>query len=148
MGKADLYCTLQKADSANFYLTKCLKNLEARKSDFSKANGLNLKACLTGKLGRLDAALQYLDSSRVAQEPGSNYFSVQGFILLEKHNYEEALSSLTRSIEMQPDNPEAYLYRGLTYHRLNKAEAGCNDLKMSAKQSSYQANMSLRALCK
>jgi len=56
---------------------------------------------------------------------------LQGMIHLEEEAYEQAFTAWQQSLEVYPENPLAYFYKGLTIHTLGGTTYACEDLKIA-----------------
>jgi len=60
-------------------------------------------------------------------------------------DYPSAITDLTRSIEIEPDNPENYFFRGLLLNVLGENDQACEDFKMAKKMG---ADIEISKFCK
>ncbi|QDZ60085.1 hypothetical protein EVD19_00920 [Elizabethkingia meningoseptica] len=63
------------------------------------------------------------------------------------NKYEDAISSLTKSIELNPKYGMAYFYRGTFNYQLDNKEEACRDLKKS-EELGIKAQPSMDEYCK
>ena len=53
----------------------------------------------------------------------------EGKVYIRTEEYEKAVQFLTESIELDPNNAEAYHFRGSAYYFLGKTKSSCEDWK-------------------
>lgn len=75
------------------------------------------KAISSSNAGRLDEAISYLGTA-INQDPDFFHaFYERGLLFGYKGEFDRAIADFTRSLELNPNDPEAYNNRGLTYAR-------------------------------
>jgi tetratricopeptide (TPR) repeat protein len=87
------------------------------------------------ELKKFDDALRLtivgLKKTDLGNDWKANLLRNQGFAYLGLEQYEMAILSLNKSIELNPSNSFAYYFRALSNIGLNKTDSVCNDLKKS-----------------
>lgn len=76
-----------------------------------------------------------------------NYYVERGKLLLEQENFEDAILNFSKAIELDQNNDEALLQRGISYHKLNNILAGCSDFRRAANLGNDEARVMLEAHC-
>ncbi|MCW8961097.1 MAG: tetratricopeptide repeat protein, partial [Ignavibacteriaceae bacterium] len=65
----------------------------------------------------------------------------------EKERFEEAITSFSQAIEINPKFELAYFERGLLQHKVNDKDGGCADLKKALEMGYLQASEFISDLC-
>ncbi|MGA8164677.1 MAG: tetratricopeptide repeat protein [Waddliaceae bacterium] len=71
-----------------------------------------------------------------SSQPGwflAQFYLIKGELLNEAFLYSEAIELLTKSIQLNPKNPQAYLTRAYTYFELNQIDQAIEDYEESLK---------------
>jgi tetratricopeptide (TPR) repeat protein len=76
-----------------------------------------------------------------------NYYVERGKLLLQQENYEDAILNFSKAIELEQNNDEALVQRGITYHKVNNILAGCADFRRAAYLGNDEARVMLEAHC-
>ena len=76
-----------------------------------------------------------------------NYYVKRGKLLLQQENYEDAILNFSKAIELDQNNDEALVQRGITYHKVNNILAGCADFRRAAYLGNDEARVMLEAHC-
>ena len=76
-----------------------------------------------------------------------NYYVKRGKLLLQQENYEDAILNFSKAIELDQNNDEALVQRGITYHKVNNIIAGCADFRRAAYLGNDEARVMLEAHC-
>ena len=93
------------------------------------AGAAALGAGLT-EAGQLDDTLRMLDEVRRTVGPAyeTEYHNLRGNAYLAMGRIDEALSDLTRAIELDPDNSSVIANRGETYRSIGRHDEALSDL--------------------
>ena len=76
-----------------------------------------------------------------------NYYVKRGKLLLQQENYEDAILNFSKAIELDQNNDEALVQRGIAYHKVNNILAGCADFSRAAYLGNDEARVMLEAHC-
>ncbi len=77
----------------------------------------------------------------------SKYYLQRGKLLQNQENYEDAILNFSKVIELDQNNDEAFLQRGIAYHKVNNILAGCSDFLRAANLGNDEARVQLEAHC-
>lgn len=78
----------------------------------------------------------------------SNYYKSRGMTYLMTSMYRYALSDLAMSLDLNPDDAEAWMYLGIVKIRSGDKENGCSDLERARKMGNAEAVKSILDNCK
>ena len=115
------------------------KVFEKAIDDFSKASELNYKVSSANynsglaslQLNQPDKAKKYLNNcikSDSESKHSANAYHLLGVMEMMQNRNEKALSYFNRSLELDPENIDAYYNRGIAYGLLLKPQEALNDL--------------------
>ena len=76
-----------------------------------------------------------------------NYYVKRGKLLLQQENYEDAILNFSKAIELDQNNDDALVQRGIAYHKVNNILAGCADFSRAAYLGNDEARVMLEAHC-
>jgi len=76
-----------------------------------------------------------------------NYYLERGKLLFQQEKFEEAILNFSKAIELDQNNDEALVQRGVTYHKVNNIIAGCADFSRAAFLGNDEARVLLEAHC-
>ena len=62
-------------------------------------------------------------------------------------NYTDAILNFSKAIELDQNNDEALVQRGIAYHKVNNILAGCADFSRAAYLGNDEARVMLEAHC-
>ena len=74
-------------------------------------------------------------------------FFSKGNLEYELKRYTEAVSDLTQAIGLNPENPNAYILRGLVYQILGEDDNACHDFKKACQIGSERGCMESQGFC-
>jgi len=84
--------------------------------------------CLTHPRGG-QRAIEYLNTLVMAASIFSIVHRVKGYVLLKSEQYDEAAEDFSKSLMFDPDDSDAYFYRGTALGMLGRSEEAIADLK-------------------
>jgi tetratricopeptide (TPR) repeat protein len=76
-----------------------------------------------------------------------NYYVERGKLLGLQENYTDAILNFSKAIELDQNNDEALVQRGIAYHKVNNILAGCADFSRAAYLGNDEARVMLEAHC-
>ena len=81
-------------------------------------------------------------------DPTKDLFYLQrGKLLGIQEKYEDAILNFSKAIDLNQENDETLLQRGLAYHKVNNILAGCSDFRRAAYLGNDEARVMLEAHC-
>lgn len=86
-------------------------------------------ATLSMDLGRIDEAVRYIDIAIAGGPLIPHFHRTKALICLRKEAYEEALLSIDRSVEIEPEFGEAHATRGLILAKLKRSDEAMRSCK-------------------
>lgn len=108
--------------------TKALSLLPKDASPSTRSSYLAHRAVMLAQHGRLAAAVQDLDKA-IMLEPSSTNYLHRGRSQLKRRRYKDALSDLTRSIHINPYDPDAYKLRAEVNRNLRRMPSSEEDAR-------------------
>ena len=76
-----------------------------------------------------------------------NYYLERGKLLSDASNFEDAILNFSEVIDLDQNDDEAFLQRGIAYHKVNNILAGCSDFLRAANLGNDEARVLLEAHC-
>ena len=76
-----------------------------------------------------------------------NYYVERGKLLSLQEKYEDAILNFSKAIELDQNNDDALVQRGIAYHNVNNILAGCADFNRAAYLGNDEARVLLEAHC-
>ncbi|MDD2195890.1 MAG: tetratricopeptide repeat protein [Bacteroidales bacterium] len=125
-------------DDVKHYLTFYPNNIEANKmfADYSISAGKSIDALL--QLGKL-----------IKVKPANyEYYLLRAKIYMETKKWDIASIDLNKCLELNPDNAEAYLNRGICKVNMGKNKEACSDWKIAIKKGNFKAQEYSYKYCK
>jgi tetratricopeptide (TPR) repeat protein len=109
------------------------------------SNALHLKADGLDQMGKTEEAVNYYSKAISIADNDPILYLRRGLAQAKLNKPEIAIHDINRSIELKPNNGEAYYYRALVKYR-NNINA-CQDLQMATRNGYPQAQELLTKLC-
>jgi tetratricopeptide (TPR) repeat protein len=78
----------------------------------------------------------------------SLYYKARGKTYVKTSTYNYAMSDLAMSLDLNPDDPETWMYMGIAKIRSNAREDGCSDLEKSRQMGNAEALQYIIDLCR
>ena len=98
--------------------------------------------------GKFEEALQDLGLIIDAlEEPEAALFNLRGSLHLLLDDYQEAVNSYTKAIQLEPQSAEYYFNRGLAQLFTYDRSAACEDLEMSKQLGYEESEVKLKNFC-
>ena len=86
-------------------------------------------------------ALKYFNKNLKADPDNPEYYKARGKTYLKTKTYTYAINDLSMSLDLRPDDGEAWLYLGLAKYETGEKEEACSDLE---KAKRYGNNLAVR----
>ena len=145
----------QPALEAHFYVLLRLKKYEQALTDIKRFQKITKDKSKAQMLyGTYYAATHQLKKANKAftkaillKPTEGNYYVERGKLLLQQENYEDAILNFSKAIELDQNNDEALVQRGIAYHKVNNILAGCADFSRAAYLGNDEARVMLEAHC-
>ena len=145
----------QPALEAHFYVLLRLKKYEQALTDIKRFQKITKDKSKAQMLyGTYYAATHQLKKANKAftkaillKPTEGNYYVERGKLLLQQENYEDAILNFSKAIELDQNNDEALVQRGIAYHKVNNILAGCADFSRAAYLGNDEARVMLEAPC-
>jgi len=144
-----------EALEAHFYCLLKLKKYEQALSDIKRLKKITKeKSKVQFLYGTYYAAIHQLKKANKAftkanllKPTEGNYYLERGKLLFQQEKFEEAILNFSKAIELDQNNDEALVQRGVTYHKVNNIIAGCADFSRAAFLGNDEARVLLEAHC-
>jgi tetratricopeptide (TPR) repeat protein len=145
----------QLALEAHFYSLLKLKKYEQALSDIKRLKKITKeKSKVQFLYGTYYAAIHQLKKANKAYSKAillkpseGSYYVERGKLLLIQENYADAILHFSKAIELDQNNDEALVQRGIAYHKVNNIIAGCADFSRAAYLGNDEARVLLEAHC-
>lgn len=120
---ASIYRTILRPNAAIEYLNKSID------TDSTGENSVYQRAMCYIDMERYQEAVSDVNSL-IAKHPDNDYlYKLRGFIRKRSGNLRNAIDDYTMAIELDPNDPDYLVARGVAYIENNKKELGIADLK-------------------
>jgi tetratricopeptide (TPR) repeat protein len=114
----------------------------------SSSNTCNLGVLMSIK-GKYKEALEFYNQSIEIKSDNANALHNRALANYYLKNYQDSISSMTKTIEIQPLREWSYYYRALSYQKINKFEEAIKDYNKAEGLSIENRNLYLnRGYCK
>jgi len=145
----------QPALEAHFYCLLELKKYEQALTDIKRFQKITKeKSKVQFLYGNYYAVTHQLKKANKAYTKAillkpseGKYYVERGKLVLAQENYEEAILNFSKAIELDENNDEALVQRGISYHKVNNILAGCSDFRRAALLGNDEARVLLEAHC-
>jgi tetratricopeptide (TPR) repeat protein len=92
-------------------------------------------------------ALEMFNKCLLLDQSKAEYFAARGNTYLKTKTYKYAIRDYGMSLDLEADNPDVYLNKGLARFYLNDKEGACTDWQKAARYGSVQARELLNTHC-
>lgn len=145
----------QPALEAHFYCLLTLKKYEQALTDIKRYQKITkdkskvqfFYGTYFTTLNQLTKANKSFTKAILLKPTEGNYYVERGKLLLIQENYEDAILNFSKAIELDQNNDEALVQRGIAYHKVNNILAGCADFRRAAYLGNDEARVMLEAHC-
>jgi tetratricopeptide (TPR) repeat protein len=112
------------------YYNLCVEKFPQNESCYSERGSLYLRT------GKLDLALNDLNTSIDLNSLVSNAYNIRGLILFEQKEYLSAINDFTKAIEIEQSEALYYYHRGMIYYELESYSEALKDFNSAIKWES------------
>jgi len=145
----------QSALEAHFYCLLTLKKYEQALTDIKRFQKITkdkskvqfLYGTYFTTLNQLTKANKSFTKAILLKPSEGNYYLERGKLLSTQENYTDAILNFAKAIELDQNNDEALVQRGIAYHKVNNILAGCADFSRAAYLGNDEARVMLEAHC-
>ena len=145
----------QPALEAHFYCLLTLKKYEQALTDIKRYQKITkdkskvqfLYGTYFTKVNQLTKANKSFTKAILLKPSEGSYYLERGKLLSTQENYTDAILNFSKAIELDQNNDEALVQRGIAYHKVNNILAGCADFSRAAYLGNDEARVMLEAHC-
>lgn len=145
----------QPALEAHFYCLLGLKKYEQALTDIKRYQKITkdkskvqfLYGTYFTKVNQLTKANKSFTKAILLKPSEGSYYLERGKLLSTQENYTDAILNFSKAIELDQNNDEALVQRGIAYHKVNNILAGCADFSRAAYLGNDEARVMLEAHC-